>query len=77
LGGKPIPFKPDDELTEIAIRSAEAIKAEIAGVDIAEENGQMYVFEVNPTPLFRGLIEATKVNPAKYIIEYAMEMARK
>ena len=77
LGGKPVPFKPDDELTEIAIRSAEAIKAEIAGVDIAEENGRMYVFEVNPTPLFRGLIEATKVNPAKYIIEYAMEMIHK
>ncbi len=77
LGGKPVPFEPDDELTEMAIKSAKAIGAEIAGVDIAEEDGQRYVFEVNPTPLFRGLIEATKVNPAKYIIEYALERIRK
>ena len=36
---------------------------------------QPYVLEVNASPGFRGLLEATGVNAAEAIVDYAVEKA--
>jgi len=42
----------DNNLKEISIKAAKAMKRDIAGVDIIvnKENGEIYVIEVNPFP---------------------------
>lgn len=69
---------PNEELQEIAIKSTKALKLEYAGVDIAEdEEGGYKVFEVNASPLWKGLTEATGVNPARYIVEHLINLIKR
>jgi len=58
-------------LSELAIRSAKALGLEIAGVDIiVEKDGAPKVIEVNYSPGFRGLEQATGCDIASQIVEY-------
>jgi len=70
----------DRDLSELAIRSAEVLGLEIAGTDIIlDKEGTPKIIEVNYSPGFRGLEQATGVDIASRIIGYASDkvMTRK
>jgi len=77
MGGLGTAHKPTNEETEIAVRAAEAVGVEIAGVDLITVENKPYVIEVNASPGFRGLLSATGVNAAAGIAEYARSKAKR
>ena len=59
------------ELTRIALKAADAVGLEIAGVDlIVDKNDQVSVIEVNYSPGFKGLEAATGLDIAGRIVGY-------
>ena len=68
---------PDEFQT--AIRTAEILGLEYTGIDIIidKKTGDHYVIEANAFPLWRGLKEATGIDPAKSIISYLIEKTRR
>lgn len=58
---------------EIAVRAAETIGLDYAGVDLIETADGWAVLEANPTAGFRGLFRATGTSPAPYIAKLAIE----
>jgi RimK family alpha-L-glutamate ligase len=67
-GAKPSPFKPDSELTELALKAARTLGCVVAGVDIMDDGDHYLVAELNSQPGFRGLQSVTKINIADAII---------
>ncbi|RLG44347.1 MAG: RimK family alpha-L-glutamate ligase [Thermoproteota archaeon] len=76
-GARPMPMKLTNELEEIALKSAEIIGADIAGVDIIESKEGPMVLEVNACPEWKGLQKVTKVNISEEIIRYVISKARR
>lgn len=71
LGGESRAKDISPELEEIALKSADAVGLEIAGVDIIiDQNSGINVIEVNYSPGFRGFEAATGIDVAGCIIEY-------
>ncbi|HYM40110.1 MAG TPA: RimK family alpha-L-glutamate ligase [Thermoplasmata archaeon] len=75
LGAKGVPIELDDASKDIAVRASKAVGLEISGVDMIMRGDEPVVLEVNASPGFRGLLEATKVNAADAIVEYAIQKA--
>lgn len=71
------PIIPEKEQREIAIRAARAVGLELAGVDMLETREGPRVLEVNASPGFQGLEEATGLNIARMIAEHALTLARR
>ncbi|MFO8015793.1 MAG: RimK family alpha-L-glutamate ligase, partial [Candidatus Woesearchaeota archaeon] len=69
-GGKGEAFEPDNLMKNIAVKAAEAIGAEICGVDMLESAKGPMVIEVNLSPGLQGITEATKVNVAEKIAKH-------
>lgn len=61
------------EVLDNAIRAAEIVGLDYAGVDLIPKGDDWLVLEVNPTAGFRGLFEATGTSPAPYIAKAAIE----
>ena len=61
-GGKGLPVQLSREITNLAIATAKALKAEICGVDILEGPTGPLVIEANISPGLQGLSEVTTVN---------------
>jgi len=59
------------------VKAAEAAGLDLAGVDILEATSGPMVIEVNASPGFEGLEEATRQNIAKLFIESAVKAARR
>jgi RimK family alpha-L-glutamate ligase len=77
-GGTPVPFKPPSHVEQTAVKAAEALGCEIAGVDLMEtEDGVLLVHEVNSQPGFRGLQTSSRINIADLIAEYLIRKAKK
>lgn len=77
-GGRAEPARVDEELREIAIRTAEAIGADILGVDVFEDPRRGYVVnEVNAVPEFKNTVRATGYPLHESIAEYVLELARR
>lgn len=62
-----------EAVADIAVRSADLVGLDYAGVDIIGNGEEWYVLEVNPTAGFRGLFEATGRNPAPYLVALAAD----
>lgn len=77
IGGHGIAHKPSQAEAETAAKAAEAVGVEIAGVDLISVGNEPYVIEVNASPGFRGLLEATGTNAAEKIAEYAIAKAKR
>ncbi|WP_066363007.1 RimK family alpha-L-glutamate ligase [Herbidospora mongoliensis] len=61
---------------KLAVAAAEAVGAEIAGVDLLEDDdGRLTVLEVNDRVEFRGFQEAHEIDVADVIASYAMARA--
>jgi len=71
-GARPVPFTPDNELEDLAVRAAKTIGCEIAGVDIMEGPNGFVVNEINSQPGFRGLQSTTKIDISGEIIDYVL-----
>jgi ribosomal protein S6--L-glutamate ligase len=62
------------ELARIALKAANAVGLEIAGVDlIVDKNGRVSVIEVNYSPGFKGLEAATGLDIAGRIVGYVAD----
>ncbi|MGA2785053.1 MAG: RimK family alpha-L-glutamate ligase [Candidatus Bathyarchaeia archaeon] len=77
IGGQGMDYKVTSEESETSIKAAEAVGVEIAGVDLISVNNTPYVIEVNASPGFQGLLNATGVNAAVKIVEYALAKAKR
>lgn len=60
------------EMRLLALKAAKSLDCEIAGVDIFEYKGKLYVLEVNFSPQWQKFKKVTEINPAAYIIDYAL-----
>jgi RimK family alpha-L-glutamate ligase len=59
----------------LALRAAEAVGADYAGVDlVAARDGSVFVLEVNGIPGWRGLQEATGIDVAGAIVDHLVSM---
>lgn len=77
-GGRAEPVKPDDELTDLSLRAAEAVGGEVLGVDVFEDPSRGYlVNEVNGVPEFKNIQRVTGVDVASSIAEYLLEQVRR
>ncbi len=77
MGGVGIAHKLTSQEVEAATKAAEAVEVEIAGVDLIAVDNNPYVIEVNASPGFRGLLEATGINAANSIADYAVSIAKR
>ena len=59
----------------MAMEAAEAVGADIAGVDIVYEKDVPYVVEVNSSPAWRALDSVVETNLAERIIAFAEKAA--
>jgi RimK family alpha-L-glutamate ligase len=64
-GGRPVAVAVNEEMKTLALRSAEAVGADFAGVDILyTSDGHPTVLEVNSMPAWSGLQKVTSTNIA-------------
>ncbi len=75
LGAKGMPVELTDFAKDVAVRASKAVGLEISGVDMIFRGDEPVVLEVNASPGFRGLLDATKVNAADAMVEYAVAKA--
>jgi tetrahydromethanopterin:alpha-L-glutamate ligase len=73
-GGQPYAVTPDAKMERLAIASAQAVGAAIAGVDVlVGADGAPTVLEVNSMPAWGGLQKVSKRNVAEAIARALME----
>jgi len=72
-GGRAEPARLDRATEALAVRAARVLGLDYAGVDLLEDGDGPVVLEVNGTPLFRGIFEATGRDMAIDIVEHALE----
>lgn len=72
-GGKATAIDLTAEQQELAVRAAQAVGAEYAGVDLLPcEDGKVYVLEVNGIPGWEGLQGATGMDVAGAIVDHLL-----
>ncbi len=76
-GAKPTPLRLAPEIEELAIKSADIIGCEIAGVDLMESPRGVLVHEINSQPGWRGLQSTTQVDIAREIASYVISKAKR
>ena len=67
------PIELNKELKTLAVKAAQVVKTEIAGVDIIESENGYFVLEVNSIPGFTALQQVTEFNIPERIIAYFLE----
>jgi RimK family alpha-L-glutamate ligase len=72
-GAKPVALKLEPELEELSIKAAKAVGCEYAGVDILEGPNGPIIIEVNSSPTWKGLYQATKIPIADLLLDYILE----
>ena len=74
LGGTVKPAQITKHMQEISLKAHKAVLTEISGVDYAiTKDNNYYILEVNRTPGFKGLEQATGKNIAYEIAKYLLE----
>mgnify|MGYP001024217128 CR=1 FL=1 len=76
-GGKAGPVVITDEERRTAVRSAEVLGLNVAGVDMLRANRGPVVMEVNSSPGIEGMEEASGVDVAGAMIEFLEKSARR
>jgi len=70
LGGIGAAFNPPPEMADLAVRTAEALGLEIAGIDILFDEEGYRICEANSAPGFQGLERATGVDVPGTILRW-------
>ena len=69
IGGSATPFELPDEWAQLAVRAANAVGADYAGVDLLpSRDGRIFVLEVNGIPGWEGFQRATGIDVAGAIV---------
>jgi ribosomal protein S6--L-glutamate ligase len=76
-GGRAKVFKLSQEMEDIAMRSAGAIKSKICAVDMIQGREGIKVIEVNINPGLKGIEKATDINVAQRIISFVKSEMKK
>ena len=76
-GGVGEEVKLDRTYTRIAVAAARAVGLRAAGVDMLETSAGPVVLEVNASPGFEGLEEATGINAARILVQAAASAGRR
>lgn len=76
-GGRAVPVTLPGPFERAAVRAAEALGLDYAGVDLLADGGRPLVIEVNGNPSWRGLFQATGLDMAEAIAEHLVARARK
>lgn len=74
-GGQGKPIDLPREYAEVAVRAAQVVGLQIAGVDMLESATGPKIMEVNSSPGFEGLEKATGKDIAGAMISYAIDFA--
>lgn len=69
-GGKGIPFKVDAHMQKVAVNAAQALGADVCGVDLLEGVKGPVVIEANVSPGLQGITAATKTDVAARIAKF-------
>lgn len=75
-GGRTETVKLEPEYEEAAVRAAQIMNLQVAGVDMLESNAGPQIMEVNSSPGLEGIEGATGLAIAGAIIDYAQEHVR-
>lgn len=75
-GGRGKPFDLPGEWADAAVKAAQAVGLEIAGVDMLESKDGPKIMEINSSPGFEGLERATGIDVAGAMVEHAVAFAR-
>lgn len=78
VGGRPEPCMLSPGLERLALRSAESVGAQLAGVDILDDldRDEPVVLEVNAVPGWRALGRVTGVDVATLVLDYLRSASR-
>lgn len=77
-GGKVEKYSLSEEEKELGFKAAEAMKCDIAGVDLLHDpEGESYLIEVNVSPGLNGITKATGKNIAKKIVDFTYDKVKK
>jgi RimK family alpha-L-glutamate ligase len=76
-GAKPAPTTLSTEFEDLAVKSAKAVGAKVAGVDILEGPDGPKICDVNSQPGWKGLQMVTKVNIADEIVNFVLSELKK
>ncbi|NLT06841.1 MAG: RimK family alpha-L-glutamate ligase [Solirubrobacterales bacterium] len=75
-GASATPIAVDGELAALTAAVCSAAGGRILGIDLFRHGGELLVGEVNHSPLFRGVVEATGIDVAARIADCALSAAR-
>jgi len=76
-GAKPSSLKVTAEMEDIAIKSADIIGCEIAGVDLMESRDGLLVNEINSQPGWKGLQSTTSIDIAEQMAAYVISKVKR
>jgi ribosomal protein S6--L-glutamate ligase len=76
-GGEGKPVRLDRHYVETAVSAAKLIGLEICGVDMLEGSAGPKVMELNSSPGFEGLEQATRADIAGAMIRHALDFAKR
>ena len=76
IGGSATPFDLPEVWAQLAVRAANAVGADYAGVDLLpSRDGRIFVLEVNGIPGWEGLQKATGIDVAGAIVDQLVRRA--
>jgi RimK family alpha-L-glutamate ligase len=76
-GAKAKPLRLSTEMQELVIKATKAIDLLYAGVDVMETSKGPIIIEVNASPSWQGLQNATGVNVAEKLVKFAFDYLKK
>ena len=76
-GAKPEPYNPSKEVEKLAIKAAETVDCEVAGVDILEMEKGPLLIELNSQPGWKGLQSVTEVNIVDEIVRHVLNKVKR
>jgi ribosomal protein S6--L-glutamate ligase len=76
LGSKPKPLKLSRQLEEMALKASEALGLIYAGVDILETKKGPVLLEINGSPSWQGVRNATGVEIPKLLVKHVLSLVK-
>jgi len=75
-GSKVKAVKLSDKLREISLKAVKAVGLLYAGVDIIETSNGPVILEVNGSPSWQGLHQATGIDVAEHLVRFAADIVK-